>query len=215
MKPLRVLLDLLYPPKCPFCGHILERGEDGMCAACQQDLPWTDGAGKAVEGCDRCLSPLHYRDKVRDGMHCYKFSGGMGHARLFGQLMAQCLEDRWTGTVDVVTYVPLRPERRKKRGYDQAELLARRVGELSGVPVVPTLEKSRATGVQSQLREEAERRANVAGAYCTLQRVDLTDKRVVLVDDVITTGSTLAECAACLRGAGAVVVVGLTLAQAR
>ena len=215
MKLLRALLDLLYPSKCPFCGRILERGEDGMCAVCQQALPWTEGAGKAVEGCDECLSPLYYRDGVRDGMHRYKFGGGMGHARLFGQLMAQCLADRWVGTVDLITYVPLRPERKKRRGYDQAELLARRVGELSGVPVMSTLEKARATDVQSQLQEEAARRANVAGAYCALPGVELAGRRVVLVDDVVTTGSTLSECAVCLRSAGAAVVVGLTLARAR
>ena len=58
MRPFKLLLDLLYPPKCPFCGRVLERGEEGWCAACQRDLPWTEpGEGKAVEGCALCLSP--------------------------------------------------------------------------------------------------------------------------------------------------------------
>ena len=214
MKLGRALLSLLYPPKCPFCGRILERGEDGMCAGCQQALPWTEGEGEAVEGCDACLSPLCYRDGVRDGMHRYKFSGGAGHAGIFGLLMAQCLSDRWTGDVDIITYIPLHRKRKRRRGYDQAELLARRVGELLGTPVAPTLEKTRATAVQSRLREEAERRANVEGAYRALPGVDLTGKRVVLVDDVVTTGATMAQCAACLRDAGAEAVVGLTLARA-
>ena len=216
MKALQLLLDLLYPPKCPFCGRVLERGEEGWCASCQQDLPWTEpGGGKSVEGCAACLSPLWYRDGAREGMHRYKFGGGRGHARLFGELMAQCLRDRWDGPVDLITWAPLHPKRKKERGYDQAELLAQRVGGLTGLPVESTLEKHRATAVQSQTEGDEARKANVRGAYRALPGLDLTGKRVVLVDDVATSGATLAECAAALRAAGADCVVGLTFARAR
>ena len=214
MKPHHALFDLLYPPKCPFCSRILERGEERMCVLCGQDLPWTDGPGQ-VEGCGLCLSPLHYRGGVRDAVHRYKFKGGADLAGLFGELMAQCLSDNRDGAADLVTWVPLHPKRKKRRGYDQAELLARRTAELCGMPVVPTLEKVRLTGVQSRQNTEADRRANVEGAYRVLPGLDLTGKRVVLVDDVVTTGSTLAQCAACLRSAGAVTVVALTFARAR
>lgn len=216
MRPLHFLLDLLYPPKCPFCGRVLERGEEGWCASCQEELPWTEpGDGKEVEGCDACLSPLWYRDGTREGMHRYKFGGGQGHAKLFGQLMAQCLGDRWEKSIDLITWAPLHPKRRKKRGYDQAELLARRVGELTGLPVVCALEKVRATATQSQTGEDEARRANVEGAYRALPGLDLAGKRAVLIDDVATSGATLSECAAALRQAGAVSVVGLTFARAR
>ena len=218
MKPFRALLNLLYPPKCPFCARILERGEEGMCALCQGELPWTQGPGKTAEGCELCLAPLYYRDggedRVRAGIRRYKFEGGASYAGLFGELMAQCLADRREGPADLITWVPLHPKRKKRRGYDQAELLARRVGELSGLPVSPALEKIRDTGVQSRLHSEAERRANVEGAYRALPGLDLAGRRVVLVDDVLTTGSTMAECAACLRDAGAEAVTGLTLALA-
>lgn len=216
MRPLQILLDLLYPPKCPFCGRILERGEEGWCASCQEELPWTEaGDAKAVEGCDTCLSPLWYRDGVRDGMHRYKFGGGRGHARLYGVLMAQCLQDRWTQPVDLITWAPLHPKRRRERGYDQAELLARRVGGLTGLPVEGTLEKTRATAVQSQTAGDGARKANVRDAYRALPGVELGGRRVVLVDDVATSGATLSECAAALRQAGAASVVGLTFARAR
>ena len=214
MKLLRALPDLLYPPRCPFCTRVLERGENRMCALCRQELPRTDGPGRTVEGCDLCLSPLHYRDGVRNAVHRYKFKGGAGLAGLFGELMARCLSDRWDGSANLVTWVPLHPKRKKRRGYDQAELLARRAAELCGIPVEATLEKARLTDAQSRQNTEADRRANVEGAYRALPGLDLTGRRVVLVDDVVTTGSTLAQCAACLRSAGAVSVVALTFARA-
>ena len=214
MKALRALPDLLYPPKCPFCGRILERGEDRMCMLCAQDLPRTGGPGPAPEGCEVCLSPLHYRDGVRRAVHRYKFKGSAALAGLFGELMAKSLTDRRDGAAGLITWVPLHPKRKKRRGYDQAELLARRVSELCGIPAAATLEKVRNTGAQSQQNTEADRRANAEGAYRALPGLDLTGKRVVLVDDVVTTGSTLAQCAACLRSAGAVSVAALTFAQA-
>ena len=216
MRALRFLLDLLYPPKCPFCGRVLERGEEGWCASCQEELPWVEpGEIRAVDFCDACLSPLWYRDGVREGMHRYKFGGGRGHAQLFGLLMAQCLQDRWKEPVDFITWAPLHPKRRRERGYDQAGLLARRVGELTGLTVESTLEKVRATAVQSEISEEEARRANVEDAYRALPGLDLAGKRIVLIDDVVTTGATMSECAAALRQAGASSVVGLTFARAR
>ena len=208
------LLDLLYPPRCPFCGRVLERGEDRMCALCRRDLPWTDGPGPAPEGCSLCLSPLRYRDGVRRAVHRYKFKGGAALAGLFGELTAQCLSGRRDTAADLVTWVPLHPKRKKCRGYDQAELLALRTAELCRAPAISTLEKVRNTAAQSRQNTEADRRANAEGAYRALPGLDLTGKRVVLVDDVVTTGSTLAQCAACLRSAGAASVVGLTFARA-
>lgn len=216
MRLLQFLLDLLYPPKCPFCGRVLEQGEEGWCASCQDELPWTGAEdAKVVEFCDACLSPLWYKDRVRKAMHRYKFEGGQGHAKLFGQLMAQCLQDRLTERADLITWAPLHSKRKRERGYDQAELLARRVGELTALPVENTLEKVRATAVQSQSGEDEARKANVQGAYRTVPDLDLAGKHIVLIDDVATSGATLAECASALRQANAGFVVGLTFARAR
>ena len=117
--------------------------------------------------------------------------------------------------MDLITWAPLHSKRKRERGYDQAELLAQRVGELTDAPVENTLEKIRATAVQSQSGEDEARKANVQGAYQALPDLDLTGKHIVLIDDVATSGATLAECASALRQAGASVVVGLTFARAR
>lgn len=215
MNLLSALLDLIYPPKCPFCGKVLEGSNEGMCAPCQKSLPWTEGKAKPVEGCDVCLSSMWYTGRVPNAVHRYKFKGGRAHARLFGTLMAQCLSDHWHQRVDLVTWVPLSPKRLRERGYDQAELLARQVAKLSGLPVAPTLSKVRNTKTQSQLEGQAERTANVLGAYRPLSGLELTHRHVLLVDDVATTGATLSQCAACLRESGAQTVAALTFARAR
>lgn len=215
MKPIQTILNLIYPPKCPFCGRILERGEVDLCFGCQQSLPWTEGQNAAVDFCDISLSPLRYEDGVRQAVHRYKFNYGRIHSKFLGTLMAQCLHDRWSEKVDAIVWVPLSEKRRARRGYDQAELLARRVGELSEIPVLDVLEKIRNTETQSRIEEPARRRANVLGAYRVRPGVSVEGMRVVLVDDVVTTGSTLAECASCLRMAGAESVAALTLACAR
>lgn len=215
MNAARALLALLYPPKCPFCGRVLEPREDGLCSRCRRTLPWTDGRPHSVDFCDGCLSPLWYRDGVRRAVHRYKFSHARAHAGLLGALMAQCLHDRWSGQVDAVVWVPLSKKHRRRRGYDQAELLARRVGELEGLPVLDALEKARDTATQSRLERDAQRRANVLGAYRVREGAELTGLRLVLVDDVVTSGATLSECASCLRMAGAESVAALTLARAK
>lgn len=212
---LRACLDLLYPPRCPFCGRVLEEWEEGLCSRCQRVLPWSEDKSKQVEFCTQCLSPLWYEDGVRRGMHCYKFWGGQGHAALFGMLMAQCLTNRWGEPMDCVTWVPLSGRGLRQRGYDQCRLLAQRVGELTELEVVSTLEKVRDTCQQSRITSPSARRANVAGAYTLCPGADVAGKRVVLVDDVATSGATLSECAACLRIGGAEEVVALTLARAR
>ena len=212
----KLALDLLYPPRCPFCGRVLEVWEEeGLCHRCQKTLPWQLDGGKQVDFCARCLSPLWYRGSVRRGMRRFKFQGGQIHARLFGMLMAQCLQDRWREPVDLITWAPLSKQRRRRRGYDQAELLARQVGAVTGLRVVPTLVKIRNTKAQSRLSPSASRLANVQGAYACRPGTDLAGKRVLLVDDVVTSGATLSQCAACLRAAGAQTVTALTFARAK
>lgn len=217
MRLVNWLLDLLYPPKCPFCGRILDKRDGGLCDRCQSQLPWTGEEERkmSVDFCDEHLAPLWYRGQVPDAVHRYKFEQAQTYSVVFGALMAQCLADRWDEPVDLITWVPLSQKGLRRRGYDQARLLALRVSELSGIPAEATLKKSRDTKTQSTLSEESARRANVQGAYQVISQTDVAGKRVILVDDVATSGATLSECAACLRLAGAESVAALTLARAR
>ena len=215
--PLGFVLDLLFPPKCVFCGKVLDTGEDGLCARCQRELPWlTDGEAELTgEFFSLCAAPLRYQDKVRDSVRRYKFKGRRGYHKLYGRLVAQCVHDHLAGRYDLITWVPLSPQRKKERGYDQAFLLASAAALELGEVAVETLRKERNTDPQSGLTEDAQRRANVLGAYTPVDPELVAGKRVLLIDDVVTTGSTLSECARMLRTMGAEDVVCTALARAR
>ncbi len=213
----RTVLDLLFPPKCPFCQKILEEPRAPICPGCQRDLPWLEGkrGERRVDFAENCFSPLAYRDSVPGAVRRMKFSRVRACAPPFGRLMAQCLTDHLEERVDALTWVPLSRQRLRERGFDQAELMARAAAEELGLPCVPTLEKVRHIVPQSGLEEESARRANVLGGYSLRPEADIEGKSLVLVDDVVTSGATLGECARLLRQGGARRVYCLTLAQAR
>jgi competence protein ComFC len=222
--PVGVLLDLLFPPKCVFCGRLLTSGERDFCARCQRELPWLEGpeAEQTGEFFTLCASPLAYRDQVRDSIRRYKFKGRQGYHKAYGRLVAQCVHDHLDGRWDLITWVPLSDQRRRERGYDQAFLLASAAAlELGEVAVetlrkpLPLLRKTVHNPAQSGLKEAAARRANVLGAYTAVDAELVEGKRVLLIDDVITTGATISECARILRTVGAREVVCATLARAR
>ncbi len=208
-----VLLDLLFPPKCPFCGKLLEEGAL-LCPECRRELPWLRGAAaeRTVALTLGCVSVLRYDEKVRRAIHDFKFHGKSARSKVFGTLIAAQVRDSGLNA-GVVSWPPLPPKRLRKRGYDQARLLAEQVGEELGIPVFRTLEKEERPA-QSGLEGEAERRANLLGAYTAVEPENFRGKRLLLIDDVVTTGATLSECAETLCLAGAARVVCATLAQA-
>ena len=216
--PLGTLLDLLFPPRCVFCRRLLRRGEEGICSRCQQELPWALGAEAEQTGefFSLCASPLWYQDQVRASFHRYKFKGVRGYSRTYGRLVAQCVLDHLAGRYDLITWVPLSRARLRQRGYDQAMLLASAAAlELDDV-AAETLRKVRDTEAQSGLgKNDASRRANVLSAYQVTDPALVEGRRVLLIDDIVTTGSTLSECARVLRTAGAADVVCAALARSR
>ena len=208
-------LDLLFPRRCPFCRKLLEREETLLCAACQRELPWIPGEQSLRSGefFTTCVAPLWYQDAVRASHHRYKFGGLKHYAAPYATLTSQCVEDHLRGQFDVITWVPLSKKRLRKRGYDQARLLAERMAPLLGVGAERLLDKPRETGAQSGLSDQAARRANVLGAYTLAPGAEAEGRRVLLVDDVMTTGATLSECARVLKSAGASQVCCAVLAH--
>lgn len=211
------VLDLLFPPKCVFCGGLLHTGERDLCTSCQRTLPWLTGAAaeQTGEGFSLCVSPLRYQGAVRESLRRYKFEGFRGYRRAYGRLLAQCIRDHLEGRYDVITWAPLSARRKRERGYDQAYLLADSAARALGTRAYPLLRKIRHTAAQSGLEADAQRRSNVQGVYSVPDPAAVAGKRILVVDDIVTTGSTLTSCAQALREAGAVDVLCAAAARAR
>lgn len=201
------LLDLLFPPKCPFCGRVLDR--PGICRGCEASLPWTEEKDSLWElsGRLRCVAPLWYEGTAREGILRFKFRNAPGAADPLGGLIAQCAAERLSGEFDAVTWAPVSGRRLRQRGYDQAELLAQSACRRWSTRPVRLLYKVKDTPAQSGLAGTAARRENVAGAYRAAGTESIRGRRILLVDDICTTGATLTECAGALLSAGAAGVV--------
>ena len=210
------LLNLFFPLKCTFCARLMEEKELWICPECQRSLPWLEGAAaeKKVEFVSKCVSVLRYQGQVKESILRYKFAGQECYCVTYGMLAAQAVSDHLEGQFDLITWVPVSWQRKRKRGYDQSFLIAREVGRQLGQKPVKLLRKVRHTGKQSALKDRAQRRANVMDVYRAPWPERLRGKQVLLVDDVVTTGETLSECARMLLMAGAEDVVCVTVARA-
>ncbi len=153
-------------------------------------------------------APFFYQDRVRAALVRYKFYNRPDLYRFFGDVMAATLcflqEEE-----PVITWIPVSPQRKKQRGYDQSELLARRMGKMWHRPVEPLLLKKKDNKVQHELSKK-ERARNVKGVYGA--QGDIVGKRILLVDDILTTGSTMQEAASVLWKEGAEHVTGVVAA---
>ena len=212
MRFLDTLLNLLFPPKCPFCGRVLDR--PGVCPACEAALPWLaeeDGLWTLPADVP-CAAPLRYEGLARKGLLRFKFQGASAAAEPLGELVARCAAERFAGEFDVVTWVPVSRKRLRQRGYDQAELLARAACRLWNTRPVRLLDKRRDNPAQSGLHDAVLRRENVRDVYAASGAA--AGRRILLVDDICTTGATLSSCALALRQAGAETVLCCTAARA-
>ncbi len=235
MNALRFISNIFCPPKCIFCGKLL--GVDSYynyCDKCMTDLKIKsericEVCGRPIDVprgdliCFTCINerydfnrniaPFLYKGVVKEAILTMKFSANQQWiAYSFGEILAQHIKEQYGDIVfDGIVYVPSSKKRMKKRGYNQAEIIAISVGKVLDVPVLKdTLIKFKDTPKQSTLSAE-ERRKNVKGSY-KMGKTDVTDKVLLLIDDVLTTGSTMSECAKVLTSSGALLVYGATVA---
>src|SRR5215210_1627206 len=220
---LAALAELFYPERCVGCGR---RASDVLCRACFDALPYVGSpfCGRcglptafATPVCQECKNvafgfesakaPLKYDGVGKKIVHALKYRGYKRVVdRLAAPLMLQVIDD---ASFDAVVPVPLHRSRRRKRGFNQAELLAGSVAGRLRATVSDTLEAVRSTRDQIEL-SAAQRRANVAGAYKAKGPVR---GRILLVDDVFTTGATMHACAETLLRAGAREIHALSLCR--
>ena len=206
------ILSLLYPPRCAFCHNLMPDGVS-VCAYCRRTLPYTQGAGQSrkLTHISQCVSPLYYEGVVRDSLLRYKFRSLSGYAAVYGEFLTKCIDENGI-SCDSICWVPLSRGRKWKRGYDQAQLLAQEISRRTGVPCERLLRKIRNNPAQSGTKSAAVRRENVKGVYRACDPEAIRGKSILLVDDIVTTGSTLSECASVLMQAGARQVSAATVA---
>ncbi|HKZ50879.1 MAG TPA: ComF family protein [Dehalococcoidia bacterium] len=203
--PCREALPRALPPRCALCWRVNTTGYDEVCPSCREARPAFEGA----------RAPYCYEGPVRQLLWALKYEFVTALAAPLATLMAQYLEEQRLPApdFDLLAAVPLHPRRRRERGYNQAALLARDLSRLLGCPWDDAmLRRAKAGPPQARSASIEERQRNVVGAFVAdAQRAP--GRRVLLIDDVMTSGATLNACARALKDAGAASVWALTIAR--
>lgn len=226
---IRGILEIVYPPLCLSCGRI---SQEIICDVCENSLvlfkaPLCDKCGKptaqSVPACRECSSKKYYISKLRalglyDGnlkqlVKLLKYSNSFKIARYFAtKIIGSYHEELLSDKSAVVTFVPSRRSRQAARGYNQSELIARAVSESTLLPLVETLAKVKRTKEQSGL-SKAERIKNMENAFRCAANKKIYSQKVILIDDVFTSGTTMNEAAKVLTKSGAREVLGIVAAR--
>ncbi len=231
-------MDLLYPPSC-ICCESYQLDHEGMdwCEGCLNRLPWIGtplctGCGKPYHKspssvdhlCGECIqdvfhfdfarSSFYHEGLIKESLHAIKFGSELHLVRPVAQLLAKTVQEWRRAGFDLLIPVPLHPRRLGQRGFNQSALLARFLSSSLSTPLdLAILKRTQWTVPQTRLSRE-ERLSNVKNAFCVEHSRRLKGKRVLLVDDVFTTGSTLSECAGVLKTSGAQEVSAVTVSRA-
>lgn len=213
MKLIHLLLDLLYPPKCVLCQRLLQKQETDLCAHCRKDTDSYISGKDRISFVASSTVLWYYEERVRESLLRFKFSGRRSYADAYARLLAVKLLDK-RDSIDLITWVPISKARFRRRGYDQCALLARALSRELDIPAACTLQKIRNNQVQSRLADASQRKANVLGVYRSIGPEVFRGKRILLIDDIITTGATLSEAARVLTTDGAATVLGAAVAAA-
>ena len=208
------LVSLLYPRKCPFCTKVIDENLL-LCPRGEKKLPFIPKhlQPRSFKYIERCYSVFYYRDMVQESILRYKFHNASAYSEIYGHFLRKCIDENQI-SCDIISWVPLSRKRLRKRGYDQARLLAEECASQFGIKCLPVLDKIRDNKAQSGISDATARKANVKGVYTVRPDANVKDRHVLLLDDVVTTASTASECAKMLKQAGAAGISVLSVAAA-
>lgn len=213
------LLNLIFPPKCIFCGGILDAGSDiFICDDCYLSIPFmkADYLGKSGNYCDSIICACEYAGVIKESLKRYKFYNKPGYYSTFGWILSEKIKKVTNfHKFDIIISVPLHKKREKTRGYNQSLLISRAVAKTLGIPECSwLLERVRDTHSQSLLGMH-ERHINIREAFRVTYASKVRDKEILLIDDILTTGSTVEECGRVLKECGAKHVTVAVIASGR
>jgi len=199
----RAFVNLIYPLSCSVCGTKMAQNT-GLCEECLAK----------VQRNDHGIAACQYDSVIKKAVHLFKYSGVMSLVNSFSVILMEFIAKRIDmRNIDVIVPIPLHPVKLRERGFNQSGLLCGYISRQYGVPVEPAwLVKVRNTRPQSALNRK-ERLGNLKDAFLAKDHGLLRGKRVLLVDDISTTGTTIREAARALKKAGASAVRAVTLAQ--
>ncbi len=206
------LKDLVWPRRCVICHRLVGPGGKRLCPSCAAAIPEPISGTRRGSHYRRWVSAVWYEDNVRDSIRRFKFGGCRFYAQYFGPLLARAVEQHLGRDYDLLTFVAVSPLRRWRRGYDQSELLAQDAGKLLGMAPIPTLKKRNRCKPQSRTVSLEERQRNIRDAFRVRDPDAVRGKRILLIDDVLTSGATASEASRVLLEAGAKSVDVATLA---
>lgn len=217
------IISIVYPPKCIFCQRLLEHSAVlHICSACYAQLPLIGNMvlktslDEDKNYCDGVVSVFEYTGMVKESLIRFKFYNKPCYYRTYARLLA----DKIRKMADVKNYqmvlsVPLHKHKEFSRGYNQARLISKALSRILGLPECSyVLRRERYTEAQSLL-DKQKRNQNVMGAFEVISPKKVKDKNILLIDDILTTGSTLEECSRVLKQAGAVRVFAGVVATGR
>lgn len=221
-------VDLLFPRCCEACKGALVGNEYLICTQCQATLPRveSDSVAKAAvaakfvgyQGVKGVVSFLAFtkKGKVQNLLHALKYKGKPEVGILLGKMMAQEVREKGLFPVaDLIVSVPLHKKRRRERGYNQSDAFAEGLSEITGIPWSGNaLARIRYTKSQTG-KTKVERQENVKDIFEALEPQQIRGKRIILVDDVLTTGATLESCLNVLLRAGSDNIYIMTIAAAQ
>jgi len=222
------VLNFVFPPVCLLCGTKHADTEKFLCTSCYRGLE--RNTGHALTSGDRLLKTkkyfsfiawrFAYNDEVRNAVHHFKFNNYPSLYKLLGRELAETAQNRREiisddMSADALVPVPLSRARYRERGYNQSYLLSRKVSEITGIPIVHAVDRIKYNKPQSKIADKKERFNNIRGVFAVNPDVEIKGKRLVLVDDIVTSGATVNECSKVLVKAGAREVMILAAVYAR
>lgn len=196
-------LQLLFPEKCVLCRSVLKWDEMDLCRKCRLEAPECLVSRRKIPFVDSWVAVWYYEKDARRSLLRYKFGRKRSYAAAYGRLLAMKLQREYPDGFDRLTWVPTGKWKKLTRGFDQCQLLAQVVGQELGMEPEKLIRKIRNNRTQSTIHGEAKRRANVLGAYKVTDPQRVAGQKVLLLDDIITTGATAGECGRILLTAGA------------
>ncbi len=193
-KAFKLLRSFFFPERCPYCNKRIEYDKIA-CENCRSQFPEVYCINY-VKGGYPCCSPFFYKDIFADAVKNFKFRGALQSSEKLSAVLADCIKKSFDiKEIDIITFVPMHRKKQKIRGYNQSEILARDVSKILGIPCEKLINKTKENMEQHKCISQTQRRDNVKGVYEFIDNRDIKGKTILVIDDIITTGYTLGECA--------------------